>query len=66
MNQIHCIAKPPLGILPKDVFFRDIKIERFEQIKRTISNYMISNMVVKIEWIEEYNELLGELRNYLL
>jgi len=65
MNEAPYINKPPLGLIPKDVFFRDLKIERLEQIKKVVSNYMISNNRIKLEWIEEYNELLDELRIYL-
>lgn len=57
--------KPPLGLIPADVFYRDKKIERFHDIVYTITNYMNANKSINLDWIKEYNELLQELSIYL-
>jgi hypothetical protein len=46
--------KPPLGIKPK--FIREA--QRAEDIKQAIYRYLSEGMVVPVEWLVEYNEIL--------
>jgi len=48
--------KPPLGIMPAKLFYS----ERIEELKQAIYRRLESNMVVPIEWAEEYNELVSK------
>ena len=50
--------KPPLGIMPKAIHERNTKIERLNDVCGAIARYYVAGMKIKIEWIEEYNELI--------
>jgi hypothetical protein len=50
--------KPPLGLMPKEIYERNIKIKRLNAIRGAIARYYDAGMKIKIEWIEEYNELI--------
>lgn len=47
--------KPPLGVMPKYIWNR----KRLSELKRAIQEYTQKNLMVPIEWVEEYNELLN-------
>lgn len=47
--------KPPIGILPRVIH----EGKRIEDIKNTISKFQAENKKVRVEWIEEYNELIA-------
>ena len=47
--------KPPIGIKPKYIWEQ----ERFDDIFRAISEYYNAGLKIPVEWIEEYNELIG-------
>ena len=67
-NQPSCLGavsgnaiKPPLGLIPKrfhDVFFERVKEERLNKVREAIARYYNAGLKIKIEWIEEYNELV--------
>ncbi len=46
--------KPPLGIMPKDLW----QEKRMKAIKEAVGRYFDSNIKIPIEWIIEYNELI--------
>ena len=50
------LIKPPLGIKPK--FIHDE--QRREELKQAINRYFEANKPIPMEWIEEYNELVGD------
>ena len=50
-------VKPPLGIIPKNIW----KQQRMEDIREAVDRYLDANLRVPIEWIEEYNELLEDV-----
>lgn len=52
----------PLGIIPKKLFYEKIQQERFEQLCRVLAQYFNSRKKIKVEWIEEYNELIEKMR----
>jgi len=47
-------VRPPLGLIPKDIW----KWQRLQAINEAIERYVNSNMEIPDEWIEEYNELI--------
>jgi hypothetical protein len=51
-------AKPPLGLRPKILYDDLVKVERFNEVCGAIARYYNARLKIKIEWIEEYNELV--------
>ena len=54
MNEYYKI--PPIGLRPKYI----ARQMRIEEIKAAIMRYLVSDMEIKREWIEEYNQLVQE------
>lgn len=54
------IKKPPLGVMPKQIWIETITNRRFEDLQRAIGEYLNQGLIIKPEWIEEYNELVKE------
>ena len=48
------MKKPPLGLKPRKI----VDEERFFEVCGAISRYYDEELVMPIEWIEEYNELV--------
>lgn len=57
-NDRGSAIKPPLGLMPKVIHERNTKIERLNAVCGAIARYYDAGMKIKIEWIEEYNELI--------
>ena len=53
------MRKPPLGIMPKHIW----EDKRFSELIGAIKRYLDANMVVPVEWIDEYNELSKKLNS---
>jgi hypothetical protein len=51
-------TKPPLGLIPKTIHDNLVKVERFKEVCGAIARYYDARLMIKIEWIEEYNELV--------
>ena len=58
-------TKPPLGLIPKRFYDQQIDnirfneiCERFNEVCGAIARYYDARLKIKIEWIEEYNELV--------
>ena len=51
-------VNPPLGIIPKNMW----KKQRLKELRDAIDRYLEANQRVPVEWIEEYNELLEDIR----
>lgn len=51
--------RPPLGIMPKDIFRKKVDQERLGSLQDVIARYYNADLPIKIEWIEEYNELIS-------
>lgn len=49
------IKRPPLGLKPR----KHHELDRTQDIIDAIRRYMEKDMPIPIEWIEEYNELVG-------
>jgi predicted solute-binding protein len=51
-------TKPPLGLTPKILHDDLVKVERFNEVCGAIARYYDARLKIKIEWIQEYNELV--------
>jgi hypothetical protein len=63
------INKPPLGLIPKEIHYKNVTTNRFIEVCLAISRYYDAGLQIKIEWIKEYNELvqldvIKKLNNY--
>lgn len=58
------VERPPIGVLPKKFFERNVKIERFNELCRAISDYYNAGLKINVSWVEEYNELVDDIREY--
>ena len=45
--------KPPLGVMPRDIWDR----KRQEELAEAMARYLDAGMKIPTEWIEEYNEI---------
>lgn len=52
------LIKPPLGIIPKQIHTEI----RFDELKAAIQRYLDANLNVNIEWVEEYNDILKQIK----
>ena len=50
--------KPPLGVMPKETHEKNVRIDRFHDICRAITQYYEAGLKIDVKWIEEYNELI--------
>jgi len=48
--------KPPLGIMPKDIWLANRKVE----LKETVIRYVNAGLPLPQEWVDEYNEFVKE------
>ena len=55
------IIRPPLGLIPKNIHYKRVKVERFNEVCGAIARYYDAGMKINIEWIEEYNELIDSV-----
>lgn len=53
------LKKPPIGLMPRKIH----SINRIVDIKEAIQRYTEANLCIPTEWVEEYNELMEEVRN---
>ena len=51
-------TKTRLGLIPKRFYDQRVKVERFNEVCGAIARYYDARLKIKIEWIEEYNELV--------
>lgn len=58
-NLMERLVKSPLGIIPKNIW----KKQRLRELRDAVERYLEANQIVPIEWIEEYNQLLDDIRN---
>lgn len=52
------LKRPPLGIMPKEIYYKRVEQQRFLELCSAISRYYNAGLPIRIEWIEEYNELV--------
>lgn len=51
--------KPPLGIMPRDIFER----KRYNELRECILRYIGAEQPILPEWVEEYNELIKRVNH---
>lgn len=52
------LIKPPLGLIPKGLYYEQIRTNRIQEVKSAIDRYLKAGLSINEEWIREYNELL--------
>lgn len=57
-NLMERPVESPLGIIPKNIW----KKQRLGELRGAVERYLEANQRIPIEWIEEYNELLEDIR----
>lgn len=53
------MEKPPIGIMPKSTW----ESIRFSELKKAMDRYIEADLVVPIEWINEYNEFVNRIKS---
>ena len=51
---MESIKKPPLGVMPKDVWDR----KRIQNLSSAINRYLFNRKEIPIEWVKERNKLI--------
>ena len=54
--------KPPIGLMPKNIWDENKKKERLSDLKRAIERYYDAGLQLNPRWVEEYNELVKEVK----
>lgn len=62
INEDNSAKKPPIGIMPRDLWTEHVKAERQQDLKETIIRYAQEGIVIPTEWVSEYNLLTNSLR----
>lgn len=52
------LEKPPIGLMPKKIWI----LQRINSIREAIDRYQEVNYKIPIEWIDEYNELVDQIK----
>lgn len=60
--KLKFITPPPIGVMPKEIWEEKKKEERLEEVKGAISRYFKQGLPILPKWIEEYNELVEEVK----
>jgi hypothetical protein len=55
------VKTPPIGIIPRSIYDRNCKINRFNDLTEAIIRYNNENYEISEEWISEYKILMLEL-----
>ena len=50
------IKRPPLGIMPKDIYYLNADKKRLSDLQDAIARYYNADLPINLEWIKEYNE----------
>lgn len=58
MQNTKTYVKPPIGLMLKRLYEKQVNIDRFNEVCGAISRYYNAGLKINIEWIEEYNELV--------
>ena len=59
MKKIKC---PPLGIIPKDIYYLNADKKRLSDLQDVIARYYNADLPINLEWIKEYNELITKIK----
>nr|DAT15495.1 MAG TPA: hypothetical protein [Caudoviricetes sp.] len=55
------IKRPPLGIMPKDIYYLNADKKRLSDLQDAIARYYNADLPINLEWIKEYNELITKI-----
>lgn len=55
------LNRPPLGVMPKNIYYQKVYQERLSDLCGAISRYYNAGLPINIKWIEEYNELITKI-----
>jgi len=58
------LKPPPIGLCPKNIWERNVKIKRLNEVSSAIARYYQAGLKINPEWIEEYNELVEIVSKY--
>lgn len=58
MNDVIESNRPPLGVIPKDIYHKKVDQQRLRDLQDAIARYYNADLPIDIEWIKEYNELI--------
>ena len=53
--------KPPLGIIPKDLYEIKVNMERIDMIIAAMKRYSEAGRPIPVRWVEELEERINEL-----
>lgn len=56
------IKRPPLGIIPKDIYYLNADKKRLSDLQDAIARYYNADLPINLEWIKEYNELITKIK----
>jgi len=64
MDNLIPKKKPPLGVVPRDMYERAKKKARYQDICGAIKRAYEAGTTIHIEWVIEYNELIQAIKPY--
>lgn len=56
------VNKPPIGAIPRKIWESQCIQKRYSELCRAISEYYNAGEEILPEWIEEYNELIPQIK----
>lgn len=60
VNEPLGLKRPPLGLMPRVIW----EEQRMNQIKAAIDRYGDAEMIIPIEWVDEWNELSKKVKRH--
>lgn len=63
-DTIPTSKRPVRGVLPKKLFWEFTTRDRFKDVCGAIERAFDAGEKIRIEWVEEYNELIDKLKEY--
>jgi len=60
--KVRVWKRPPLGLIPKEIYNKNNKVTRFNEVCGAISRYYNEGLQIPINWVEEYNELVDNIK----
>jgi hypothetical protein len=55
--------KTPIGATPKNFWENSIKVDRLSELNSAIKRYHDAGLIINVEWIEEYNQIIDDLKS---
>lgn len=52
-------SKPPLGLMPRNIWEQCQREERLRDVREAIVRYLDAELAINPAWLHEYNELCG-------